>query len=132
MPVHSIRRAVVLCGLFTSSAAFAASGLDGATLGLMWALPFAGILLSIALFPLLASHFWHSHFGKIAVFWALACAVPLWLVHGSRVAFDSIAHILLTDYLPFLIFVGALFRRCGLFLDQFCISYRFPLVYARC
>ena len=22
--------------------------------------------------------------------------------------------------------------RCGLFLDQFCISYRFPLVYARC
>ncbi len=113
MPVHSIRRAVVLCGLFTSSAAFAASGLDGATLGLMWALPFAGILLSIALFPLLASHFWHSHFGKIAVFWALACAVPLWLVHGSRVAFDSIAHILLTDYLPFLIFVGALFIVAG-------------------
>ena len=71
--------------LFAGSAMLAipaianAASLDGSTLGLAWAVPFAGILLSIALCPLLAPQFWHHHFGKIAVFWALACAVPLCL-----------------------------------------------------
>ena len=46
-------------------AAFAAE-FDGASLGFVWALPFIGILLSIALFPLLASHFWEHHQGKVA------------------------------------------------------------------
>ncbi len=107
-----IRRTAVACAALVPAAAFA-SGLDGSSLGLPWALPFAGILLSIALFPLLAPHIWHHHFGKIAVFWALCCAVPLWVFFGSKVAFDSIAHILLTDYLPFLIFVGSLFIVAG-------------------
>ena len=42
--------------------------LDGADLGLLWVVPFAGILLSIALFPLLAPNIWHHHFGKISAF----------------------------------------------------------------
>ena len=46
--------------------------LDGADLGLLWVVPFAGILLSIALFPLLAPNIWHHHFGKISAFWALS------------------------------------------------------------
>ena len=53
----------------TASAAGApgagAPHLDGAELGLIWVAPFAGILLSIALFPLLAPEFWHHHFGKV-------------------------------------------------------------------
>ena len=52
-----------------------ASGLPGAELSLLWALPFAGILLSIALCPLLVAGFWHHHFGKVAAAWGLA----LWL-----------------------------------------------------
>ena len=43
-----------------------AADLDGAKLGLAWGLPFVGILLSIALFPLFAPHFWEHHHGKIA------------------------------------------------------------------
>ena len=39
--------------------------LDGGELGLLWVGPFAGILLSIAIFPLVAPDFWHHHFGKI-------------------------------------------------------------------
>ena len=49
---------------------------DGAALGLAWGLPFVGILLSIALTPLLASKFWHHHFGKISAFWAAAFLIP--------------------------------------------------------
>ena len=39
-------------------------------------IPFACMLLSIALFPLLAPNIWHHHFGKISAFWALSMAVP--------------------------------------------------------
>lgn len=105
--------------LFAGSAMLAipaianAASLDGSTLGLAWAVPFAGILLSIALCPLLAPQFWHHHFGKIAVFWALACAVPLCLFLGFGTGIDAVIHILLVDYVPFLIFVGSLFIVAG-------------------
>lgn len=108
-----IRRVLALGGTLAPMAAFASAGLDGSTLGLTWAIPFAGILLSIALCPLLIPHIWHHHFGKIAVFWALCCAVPLWFIFGGHIAFDAIAHILLTDYVPFIIFVGSLFIVAG-------------------
>ena len=108
-----IRRVLALGGTLAPMAAFASAGLDGSTLGLTWAIPFAGILLSIALCPLLIPHIWHHHFGKIAVFWALCCAVPLWFIFGGDIAFDAIAHILLTDYVPFIIFVGSLFIVAG-------------------
>ena len=108
-----IRSAAVAAAAAIAPAAAFASGLDGSQLGIAWAVPFAGILLSIALFPLFLPHFWHHHFGKVAVFWAVCCAVPLWLVTGAQSAFDAIVHILLADYVPFIIFVGSLFIVAG-------------------
>lgn len=90
-----------------------ASDMNGAELGLAWAVPFAGILLSIALFPLFAPHIWHHHFGKISVLWALCCIIPLATVFGPDTAFHEIAHVLLADYVPFIIFVGSLFIVAG-------------------
>lgn len=90
-----------------------ASGLDGSTLGLGWAVPFAGILLSIALCPLFVPTFWHHHFGKVSVFWALCCALPLCLLIDFSTGVHSITHVLLADYVPFIIFVGALFIVAG-------------------
>ncbi len=43
------------------TAAWAAEGLDGRNLGLAWAIPFLGMLLSIAVFPLVAHRFWEHH-----------------------------------------------------------------------
>ena len=37
----------------------------------LWALPFAGMLLSIATGPLLFPKLWHHHYGKFALGWAL-------------------------------------------------------------
>ena len=50
--------------------------LDGAELGLIWVIPFAGILLSIAIMPLVVPDFWHHHFGKISAMWAAAFLIP--------------------------------------------------------
>lgn len=80
----------------------------GETLAVWWALPFVGILLSIALFPLFAPHFWHRHFPKVSLFWALALAIPfVWFFRGA--ALHEIAHIFLVDYVPFIILLWALY-----------------------
>ncbi len=84
----------------------------GSILPLWSALPFAGILLSIALFPLLAPKFWHHHFGKVSAFWGLVLAIPFVLTYGG-VASHSIVHIMLLDYLPFIILLWALFTVAG-------------------
>ncbi|MBS1168851.1 MAG: sodium:proton antiporter, partial [Proteobacteria bacterium] len=101
---------------FSSLSAFAAEaghGLDGAALGVAWALPFVGILLSIALGPLLVPHFWHHHFGKVAVAWALAFLVPFAIVEGPTAVMTPLAEALLHDYIPFVVLLGALFTIAG-------------------
>ena len=79
----------------------------------LWtAIPFAGILLSIALGPLVAPHFWHHHFPKISAFWALAFAVPF-LIWNPSEAVQEILHIYLLDYIPFIILLWGLFTISG-------------------
>ncbi len=75
-------------------------------------LPFAGMLLSIALWPLIAPEFWHHHFGKIAGFWALAMAAPFTYVYKGAAAYEII-HILLADYVPFIILLWSLYTVSG-------------------
>jgi Na+/H+ antiporter NhaD/arsenite permease-like protein len=75
-------------------------------------IPFAGILLSIALCPLLTPHFWHRHFGKTSAFWALLFALPFLYVYRA-VAFYEILHIFLIDYIPFIILLWGLFTISG-------------------
>ncbi len=79
----------------------------------LWtAIPFAGILLSIALFPLIAPHFWHNHFPKVSLFWSLLFIIPF-LIWNPAVAFGSILHIYLLDYFPFIILLWGLFTISG-------------------
>ncbi len=87
--------------------------LDGAALDLIWVVPFAGILLSIALFPLIRPHFWHDHFGKVSAFWAAAFLVPFALVFGWQLALYEVLHVALLEYIPFIILLGALFTVAG-------------------
>lgn len=84
----------------------------GTQLPLWSAIPFAGILLSIALFPLLAPQFWHHHYPKVSLFWGVLLTVPfVWVYRGEAV--HEILHVALADYLPFLILLGTLFTVGG-------------------
>ncbi|RQW83216.1 MAG: sodium:proton antiporter [Geobacter sp.] len=84
----------------------------GAELPLWAAIPFAGILLSIALFPLFAPNFWHHHYPKVSLAWALLFAVPFLFVYKGT-AFYEICHIYIIDYIPFIILLGGLFTVSG-------------------
>ena len=79
----------------------------------MWsALPFAGMLLSIATFPLLAPTFWHHHYPKVSAAWALAFAIPFLLRFGGA-AWHELLHVAFIDYVPFVILLASLFTIGG-------------------
>ena len=84
----------------------------GETLPLYSCIPFACMLLSIALLPLVAGTFWHHHFGKISAFWAACLAVPFVVAYREQ-AVHEILHIILADYVPFIILLWALFTVSG-------------------
>jgi Na+/H+ antiporter NhaD/arsenite permease-like protein len=87
--------------------------LDGAALSAIWGVPFAGLLLSIALLPLLTPSFWHHHFGKIAAAWSLAFLLPFAAVFGPLLAGSSFVHALLAEYIPFIVLLTALYAVSG-------------------
>jgi len=72
-----IYAAALAAGAVLAPQAAAAAALDGASMGWPWALPFVGLLLSIATGPLLFPRIWHGHYGKIAFMWSALTLVPL-------------------------------------------------------
>ena len=86
---------------------------DPAGLALGWALPFAGLLLSIALVPLVSPRFWHDHYGKISLAWALAFAVPSVVAFGAAETWHQVVHAILLEYIPFVVVLFALYAIAG-------------------
>ncbi|MDB3868743.1 sodium:proton antiporter [Candidatus Marinimicrobia bacterium] len=90
-----------------------ASGSELGQLPLFSVLPFAGILLSIAIVPLVKPHFWHNNFGKISACWAILFFFPFWISYGSEIAFYELFHVLLLEYIPFIVLLLSLFTISG-------------------
>lgn len=89
------------------------SHIDGTKLGLVWSVPFLGILLSIAIGPMLFPHFWERHFGKISGFWALCFIIPYGVMDGIAATVYQLAHTALLEYIPFIILLFTLFTVTG-------------------
>ena len=106
-------RLALLAWLLMLGAPAQAAALDGSQLSPMWAVPFVGILLSIAIWPLAGPHVWHHHFGKIAAGWALLFLLPFAYVFGPGAAAAGLVHALLAEYLPFILLLTALFTVSG-------------------
>jgi len=87
--------------------------LSGEKLAIFWIIPFIGILLSIAVFPLVLPQFWHHHFGKISLFWAILFIFPFLLKEGWEITLYELLHVGLLEYLPFIILLLALFTISG-------------------
>ncbi len=103
-----------ICALTSAIPSLAsAAEFDATRLGLAWAIPFAGLLLSIALLPLLTPHFWHRFYGWIAIAGTLAMLLPLTFQFGAAAAWDIVIHSLLLEYLPFIIVITTLYIIAG-------------------
>lgn len=78
----------------------------------MWALiPFVLMLLTIAIGPLMFSHWWEENKNKLIVSLLLGVPTAVWLIaqHHSH----ELLHTMLFDYIPFIILLGSLFVITG-------------------
>jgi len=91
----------------------------GELLPIYTVIPFLGMLASIAIFPLLCPRIWHHHFGKITLIWAtFGFLVILYYLQVEGVYL--IFHVLLEEYLPFIILLSALYVvSCGIYVSNF-------------
>ena len=105
---HAVPATLAVLVPGTASAAAA-----GATPGIWWGMPFVGLLLSIAVVPLLAPRFWHRHMAWVAAGWMLALLGPQALLFGPAAAGNAAWHAILLEYLPFTILLLALFTAGG-------------------
>jgi Na+/H+ antiporter NhaD/arsenite permease-like protein len=90
-----------------------AAALDGAALRWPWALPFVGILVTIATGPLLFPKIWHNHYGKLAFIWGTLTVAPLAALYGTPSAFAAFVHVVLAEYLSFIVLLFALYVVAG-------------------
>ncbi|QRX81853.1 sodium:proton antiporter [Glaciimonas sp. PAMC28666] len=107
-----LKKILITLASFLPIAAHAAE-LDGAQLSVWWGIPFMGLLVSIAMGPLLIPGFWHHHFGKIALGWSAAFLIPCAIWFGVPLAAAGVVHAFMAEYLPFIILLTALFVVAG-------------------
>lgn len=78
----------------------------------LWlSIPFAVMLLFIAVGPLLFHHWWEENKNKLIV--SLALGIPLSIILIVRGLHHELIHQMLFDYIPFIILLGALFVITG-------------------
>ncbi len=85
----------------------------GEILPLWSVLPFLGMLLSIAIFPLVKPEWWEHNMMKVVIFWSLVFLIPFGIVFGGNVLIFNLLEIILLDYLPFIVLLFGLFVVAG-------------------
>jgi Na+/H+ antiporter NhaD/arsenite permease-like protein len=96
-----------------------------ATLPPLWqvgAIPFAALLLCIAIFPLIPAthHWWEKNFSKVQVSVACGVATLAYLIlsapdieTGAAAAGYAVKHAILDEYIPFIVLLASLFAVSG-------------------
>lgn len=78
----------------------------------LWAsIPFAIILLFIAIGPLFFHHWWENNRNKLIVSLVLGIPTSIWLIYNGLS--HNLIHQMLFDYVPFIILLGSLFVITG-------------------
>ncbi|MGH7042350.1 MAG: sodium:proton antiporter, partial [Acetobacteraceae bacterium] len=81
--------------------------------GLVWAMPFLGLLVCFALLPIIAPRWWTRWQGWVAAGWALALLVPQAATSGPVAAGVTAWQEVLGSYLPFITLLLALYAAGG-------------------
>lgn len=82
-------------------------------MGLALCIPFAGVLLSIAVFPLVKPHWWESHQPIVVAIWSLLFIIPFAIVNGASEALETVLECVIGDYLTFIVLLFGLFCVAG-------------------
>ena len=65
-------------------------------------IPFAGLLLCIAVMPLIKAEWWEAHQPHVVLMWILLMVIPFAVVYGTGKATETVLECIVNDYLTFL------------------------------
>lgn len=81
--------------------------------GLAWAIPFVGLLGSMAVLPIVAPRFWHRRTGLVALLWSAGLLIAQAFARSPAAAEATLWHAMVVDYLPFVTLLLALYTAGG-------------------
>ena len=112
--ILSVFMAFALSVLLDPTAVWAA-GEGGAESGVpLWlCIPFAGLLLCIAVMPLVKGEWWETHQPLVVVLWILVMVIPFALLYGVGSAAETVLECTVNDYLTFIVLLFGLFCVSG-------------------
>ena len=105
-----------LCPLLAIVAAVCVAILDTGDAGTVpfWmCIPFAGLLLSIAIFPVVCPHWWERNQAIMVALWSLMFLIPYAGRMGVGAAAETVLDCAINDYLTFIILLFGLFCVSG-------------------
>lgn len=76
-------------------------------------IPFAGLLLSIAVMPLIKPDWWEKHQPLAVAFWSVLFIVPFAAKYGMFTMGETVLECVVNDYLTFIILLFGLFCVAG-------------------
>ncbi len=85
----------------------------GEVLPLYSVIPFVGMLLSIAIFPLVKPEWWEKHQLGVAIFWSVLFLVPFIIAYGFEETGLQLMETIVLDYIPFIVLLFGLFVVAG-------------------
>ncbi len=77
------------------------------------ALPFFGVLLSLAVFPVLREQFWGNHYPKVMAFWGFLFGVMFLQAGDLSLLMRLIYRALVIEFLPFGVLISSLYVVTG-------------------
>lgn len=82
-------------------------------ISLLFSIPFAGMLLSIAIMPLIASEWWEKKQQYMVILWSALFLIPLAVAYTPGVMVEVLCKVIFEDYLTFIILLFGLFCVAG-------------------
>lgn len=76
-------------------------------------IPFAGLLLCIAVLPLWKAEWWEAHQPHAVIFWSLLFIIPFAVFFGPKPAIETVLECIVNDYLTFIVLLFGLFCVSG-------------------
>ena len=109
-PWHIIRySSLIFCTIFLGEEIMEI----GETISLAFCIPFVGMLLSIAIFPLIAGEWWERNRKYMVIIWSLLFLIPFAARYSFGLMSETLLDIVINDYVPFIILLFGLFCVAG-------------------
>ncbi len=112
--IITILGTVLIMLLMSPIGVLAASDSESATTVPIWlCIPFAGLLLCVAVMPLIKAEWWERNQPIVVLMWIILLVIPFAIVYGAGETVETVLECVIGDYLTFIILLFGLFCVSG-------------------